>query len=101
MTQRGEWLGSCDEVAVVEPLLLVPPQGLRARLAGGGTAALLLYGDESPVVTPDDARRLHEVNPRAGVVAVAHAGHMIPWDNPGQTAGEIEAFLSKLKKKGP
>jgi hypothetical protein len=36
------------------------------------------------------------VNPRADVAAVAHSGHMIPWDNLEQTVAAIEAFLSRL-----
>jgi len=36
------------------------------------------------------------VNPRAEVTAVAHSGHMIPWDNLKQTVAEIEAFASRL-----
>jgi N-formylmaleamate deformylase len=58
--------------------------------------ALLLFGDASPVVTADNAALLERVNPRAGVVAVAHSGHMIPWDNLEQTVAEIEAFASRL-----
>jgi len=48
------------------------------------------------VVTAADAAALEQVNPRADVVAVALSGHMVPWDNPGQTVNEISALLSKL-----
>jgi pimeloyl-ACP methyl ester carboxylesterase len=55
-----------------------------------------LFGDASPVVTAEDAALLERTNPRANVVSVAHSGHMIPWDNLGETVAEIELFISKL-----
>jgi len=58
---------------------------------------LLLVGDKSPVVTPEDAARLAQANERASVVAVAGCGHMVPWDNLDQTVAEIETFMSKLE----
>ena len=63
VTQRGEWLGSCDEVAVVESYSWFHLEAFEPVWQEVEPPALLLYGDESPVVTPDDARRLHEVNP--------------------------------------
>jgi N-formylmaleamate deformylase len=96
-TQRGEWLGSCDELAVVESYSWFHLESFEPVWQEVEPPALLLFGDESPVVTGDDAVRLQQANPRADVVSVAHAGHMIPWDNLDQTLSEIEAFLSKLE----
>jgi N-formylmaleamate deformylase len=94
--QRGEWLGTCDEVAVVESYSWFHLEAFEPVWQEVEPPALLLFGDVSPVVTADDAALLERVNPRAQVVAVAHSGHMIPWDNLEQTVAGIEAFLSRL-----
>jgi N-formylmaleamate deformylase len=95
--QRGEWLGSCDEIAVVESYAWFHLEAFEPVWQEVEPPALVLYGDESPVVTSDDSTRLQQLNPRADVVSVAGAGHMIPWDNLDQTTAEIETFLSKLE----
>lgn len=96
VTQRGEWLASCDETAVVESYSWFHLEAFEPAWERVEPPALLLYGDASPVVTREDAALLQRLNPRADVVAVPGCGHMIPWDNPGQTLAEIEMFGSKL-----
>jgi N-formylmaleamate deformylase len=94
--QRGEWLGSCDETAVVESYAWFHLEAFEPVWREVEPPALLLYGDTSPVVTAADVTVLEQVNPRAGVVAVPHSGHMVPWDNLAQTLAEIGGFLSRL-----
>jgi N-formylmaleamate deformylase len=94
--QRGEWLASCDETAVVESYAWFHLEAFEPVWRDVEPPALLLYGAESPVVTATDAALLEQVNRRADVVAVPGSGHMIPWDNLDQTVNEIAAFLSKL-----
>lgn len=93
---RGEWLASCDETAVVDSYAWFHLEAFEPVWRQVEPPALLLYGDGSPVVTASDAELLAQVNPRADVVAIAGSGHMIPWDNPAQTAAEIGAFSSRL-----
>jgi len=95
--ERGMSLGSCDEVAVVESYSWFHLEAFEPIWQEVEPPALLLFGDTSPVVTAADAATLERVNPRAGVVAVAHAGHMIPWDNLEQTLSEIGTFMTKLQ----
>ncbi len=97
---RGESLGSCDELAVVESYSWFHLEAFPPVWSQVEPPALLLFGAESPVVTADDASEIERVNPRASVVSIAHAGHMVPWDNPEQTADEIEGFMSKLEGRG-
>jgi N-formylmaleamate deformylase len=94
---RGEWLGSCDETGVVESYSWFHLEAFEPIWQEVEPPALLLFGDNSPVVTAGDAARLAEINPRAGVVAVAYCGHMIPWDNLDQTVTEISTFMSKFE----
>jgi N-formylmaleamate deformylase len=98
--QRGDWLGSCDEVAVVESYAWFHLEAFEPVWQEVEPPALLLFGDASPVVTAADAVALERVNPRADVTAVAHSGHMVPWDNLGQTVAQISAFISKLGMPG-
>jgi N-formylmaleamate deformylase len=95
--QRGEWLASCDETAVVESYTWFHLEAFEPVWRDVEPPALLLFGAESPVVTAADAASLEHVNPRADVVAIPRSGHMIPWDNLDQTVNEIGAFLSKLE----
>ncbi len=94
---RGESLGSCDELAVIESYSWFHLEAFPPVWAEVEPPALLLFGDESPVVNADDAAEIAAVNPRAGVVSISGAGHMVPWDNPEQTASEIKTFVSKLE----
>jgi N-formylmaleamate deformylase len=96
MRLRGEWLASCDETAVVESYAWFHLEAFEPVWREVEPPALLLYGASSPVVTAEDAATLRQVNPRAEVVAVADAGHMIPWDNLPQTVTDIEGFLYRL-----
>jgi N-formylmaleamate deformylase len=93
---RGEWLASCDEVAVVESYAWFHLEAFEPVWQQVEPPALLLFGDGSPVVTAEDAALLRQANPRADVVSVADSGHMVPWDNIDQTVAETETFLSRL-----
>lgn len=95
--QRGEWLGSCDETAVVESYAWFHLEAFEPVWQEVEPPALLLFGDASPVVTATDAAVLERVNPRADVLTVASSGHMVPWDNLDQTVAQINAFMSKLE----
>lgn len=97
VTARGQTIASCDELAVIESYSWFHLEAFTPVWQQVEPPSLLLYGDVSPVVTADDAAELRAANPRATTVAVAGAGHMVPWDNPEQTAQEIKSFVSKLE----
>src|SRR5690348_6913108 len=59
--QRGEWLGSCDEVAVVESYAWFHLEAFEPVWQEVEPPALLLFGDASPVVTAADAALLERV----------------------------------------
>jgi N-formylmaleamate deformylase len=93
---RGQWLGSCDEVAIVESYSWFHLEAFEPIWAEVEPPALLLYGDASPVVTASDVEAIERANPRATVRAVAGCGHMVPWDNLDDTTSEIESFVAAL-----
>jgi N-formylmaleamate deformylase len=97
ISERGEWLASCDEVAVVESYAWFHLEAFEPVWQEVEPPALLLFGAESPVVTHGDAAELERLNPRASVVSVPASGHMIPWDNLEQMVLEIEAFASRIE----
>lgn len=96
VAQRGEWLGSCDEVAIVESYSWFHLEAFEPMWQEVEPPALLLYGDASPVVTESDAAALGPVNPRADVISVPGCGHMVPWDNLEQTLAEVWRFVAGL-----
>jgi N-formylmaleamate deformylase len=94
---RARWLETCDEEAVVRSHegfhsedffdywpLVVPPVSF-------------VYGGDSPVVTAEGAAEASERNPRAELVRVPSAGHMIPWDN---LDGFVQALRPLLAEAG-
>jgi N-formylmaleamate deformylase len=93
---RGQWLGSCDEVAIVESYSWFHLEAFEPVWAEVEPPALLLYGDASPVVTASDVEAIERANPRATTRAVAGCGHMVPWDNLDDTTSEIESFVAAL-----
>ncbi|HTW19277.1 MAG TPA: alpha/beta hydrolase [Mycobacteriales bacterium] len=99
LVSRGEWIGSCDEVAVVESYSWFHLEAFEPIWAEVPAPALLLYGDASPVVTAPDVMTLQQTNPRAAHHAVAGCGHMVPWDNLDDTTAEIERFLTTTEER--
>lgn len=93
---RGNWLGSCDEVAVVESYSWFHLEAFEPVWSEVEPPALVLYGDASPVVTAPDVEALERANPRAILRPVASAGHMVPWDNLEDTTAEIESFIAAI-----
>jgi N-formylmaleamate deformylase len=93
---RGKWLASCDEVAVVESYAWFHLEAFPPVWSEVEPPALLLYGEESPVVTEADVVELERVNPRAMTASVSRSGHMIPWDNLAEMLEKIEEFTVKF-----
>lgn len=57
---------------------------------------LLVYGDQSPVVTCEMATELRAINPHLCIEGVRDAGHALPFEQPEHLAELIRAFLSAL-----
>lgn len=93
LEQRVKWLATCDEVAIIESFAWFHLETFEPVWERVPPPAVLLAGDESPAVRPDDVRSLAELNPRASVLLAEHSGHMVPWDNPERCLEVIEAML--------
>jgi N-formylmaleamate deformylase len=95
---RAQWLHTCDENAVRESWLNFHREDFHELLGQLPPPVLLMYGDQSPVVT---AAALPEVRETAleGVefVPISGAGHMIPWDNTADFLAETRRFLAESR----
>lgn len=91
---RAQELPTCDPVAVEQT-----HHGFESEEFGPYWEELrapvtLIRGADSPVVTEADMPALARLNPRASLLEVAHAGHMVPWDN---LAGFFDAFWRTVR----
>ncbi|HET7529327.1 MAG TPA: alpha/beta hydrolase [Mycobacteriales bacterium] len=97
---RAQELPTCDETAVRETHEGFETDEFEVDWVRLTPPVTLLYGANSRMVTADDARRLAEMAPQAGVIAVPDAGHMVPWDNlPGFLAA-VDAALMTTSRSG-
>jgi N-formylmaleamate deformylase len=78
---RARWLATCSEQAVVETYRNFHEEDFFEPWSRISVPVLLVYGEESPVVTASGLEDLAAANPRARMAGVSGAGHMIPWDN--------------------
>ncbi len=87
---RTEWLPTCAEQAVVETWGHFSDEDFFASWSVLPEPLLFVYGEESPVVTPEGLADVIAANPRAETQGIAGAGHMIPWEN-------LEGFLAVVR----
>ncbi|UGS35919.1 alpha/beta fold hydrolase [Capillimicrobium parvum] len=78
---RAEWLPTCDESAVMATYRNFELEDFFAYWTRLGGPLLFVHGSVSPVVTAAGAAEVAAANPAAQTVAIADAGHMIPWEN--------------------
>ncbi len=95
---RAQWLPTCAEHAVVQTWEHFDTEDffgywrqLRAPLA-------FIYGEESPVVTPEGLAEITAANPDAEVVGITDAGHMIPWENLSDFVTAVRGFVRAWTK---
>jgi N-formylmaleamate deformylase len=78
---RADWLGTCDETAVVETYENFHNEDFFDYWPRLRPPALFVYGLDSPVVPDEAVAEIAAANPAAQIEGVPAAGHMIPWDN--------------------
>jgi N-formylmaleamate deformylase len=93
---RAQELPSCDETAVRETHEGFESDEFEDDWVRLTPPVTLMYGARSRMVTQDDARRLAELAPKAGVIAVPDAGHMVPWDNFPAFLAAVDAALMTI-----
>jgi N-formylmaleamate deformylase len=87
---RAQELPTCNETAVLETHRGFEVEDFFPYWERIRPPAIVIRGEQSPVVTDDGAVDLRTSNPDIPIVGVPDAGHMIPWDN-------YEGFLSVVR----
>ncbi|TCK26147.1 alpha/beta fold hydrolase [Pseudonocardia endophytica] len=93
---RARWLSSCDEAAIRATHAGFESEDFFTAWPSVPAPVTVLYGADSPVVTADGAAEVAGRNPRADVVAVPDAGHMVFWDNPAVAMALLRDALEPL-----
>ena len=93
---RAEWLGTCDEYAVVATYENFEREDFFGYWRRLPAPLLFVRGGESPVVTTAGELEVREANPAAEFVTVSRAGHMIPWDNLPEFLEAVRAFRRRV-----
>lgn len=96
VAERGDWMGMCDESAVVESFAHFHLEAFEPVWKAVPAPALLIVGDKSPVVPAATADMLASINPAASLASVPGCGHMVPMDNPDETVAAIQVFVDQL-----
>jgi N-formylmaleamate deformylase len=94
---RAEWLPTCDETAIVETYRNFHEEDFFAYWKRLRSPTLFLYGEESPMVPDAAIEEVAAANPKAEIVGIPDAGHMIPWDNLQRFLAEVRRFIATSK----
>lgn len=97
---RAQELPSCDETAVVETHRGFEEEDFFSYWRKLQPPAMLIRGEDSPVVTAAGVADLQEANAQIPIVDVADAGHMIPWDNFDGFFAALRSFLASRRTPG-
>jgi N-formylmaleamate deformylase len=93
---RAAWLATCDERAVSETHRLFDEvEDFFDYWPALEPPTLLVWAGAASVVGPDGAAELAAANPRAQVVELPGAGHMLPWDDLDGFVEIVRGFLRR------
>jgi N-formylmaleamate deformylase len=92
---RADWLGTCDETAVVESYRNFHEEDFFPHWSRCAAPVQLVYGLDSPVVPASSVGELESTNPAAEIAGVEGAGHMIPFDNLAGFLEVVQDFLGR------
>lgn len=93
---RARWLSSCDERSIAESHAGFEREDFFATWPSVPSPSVLLYGADSPVVTPAGADEARAANPSASFVEIPDAGHMVFWDNPAAARSLLREALGSV-----
>jgi N-formylmaleamate deformylase len=93
---RARWLGSCSRTAVAATHAGFEADEFLPLWEQLAVPTTLLFGAESPVVTPADVAEIEKTNPVHAIAAVEGAGHMVFWDAPRPALRALRNALDEL-----
>jgi N-formylmaleamate deformylase len=92
---RAQWLGTCDETAVVETYNNFHTEDFFAYWTEVAPPVAFVYGDDSPVVPRESLPEIAATNPRAELIGIPNAGHMIPFENLSDFVAQVLDFVRR------
>ncbi|MEV1295552.1 alpha/beta hydrolase [Pseudonocardia sp. NPDC049635] len=93
---RARWLSSCDEAAIRATHAGFENEDFFDTWPSVPAPTTVLFGADSPVVTAAGVTEIAAANPRAELVEVPDAGHMVFWDNPAGARRLLRTALQPL-----
>ena len=75
-------------------LFPIPDRRVSKRLYRLKAETLVVWGDSDRFIPPVYAQRWIELLPKADLVTIAEAGHMLPYEQPDRFAEAVSAFLA-------
>jgi N-formylmaleamate deformylase len=90
---RAAWLATCDEHAVVETHRLFHEEDFFEYWPRLEPPTLFVWAGAAPVVSKEGAAEVAAANPRAEVVELPGAGHMLPWDDLAGFLAVVQRFI--------
>ena len=91
---RARWLASCGAEAISATHRGFETEDFFDTWPAVPAPTTLIYGADSPVVTPGGAAEAAKANPAARLVKVPDAGHMVFWDNPSAALAAVRSDLT-------
>jgi N-formylmaleamate deformylase len=93
---RARWLASCSDEAIVATHRGFETEDFFVAWPSVPGPVTLVYGAESPVVPAARVREAERTNPRAELLEVPAAGHMVFWDNPDAGLASVRKALASI-----
>lgn len=93
---RARWLATCDTESIDATHRGFETEDFFATWPSVPAPTTLIYGGDSPVVTSDGAAEAAGANPKANLVRVPNAGHMVFWDVPKEALAVVRGQLGAL-----
>jgi N-formylmaleamate deformylase len=93
---RARWLASCSTTAVTATHAGFESEDFFDVWPAVPAPTVLVHGGDSPVVTAAGAAEAAEANPKAQMIEVPGAGHMVFWDQPAAGLAAVRQALAGL-----
>lgn len=93
---RARWLASCSEEAIIATHRGFETEDFFETWPKVPGPVTFVHGAESLVVPAACVREAERTNPRAELVEVPAAGHMVFWDNPDAGLESVRSALSSM-----
>lgn len=95
---RSRWLASCDLDAIRGSYQSFDEVDFLDAWSQVSCPAVLMYGQDSLVVTAEGLADCQRANPNAEYVGIPGAGHMVFWDNYPEASSLLAATLMGLSR---